>query len=265
MKIAVTGKGGVGKTTLSALLAWECSSKGRQVIAIDANPDPNLAMALGIPVSEASKLKPIAELEALISERVEIEKGQKGVFKLNPRVDDIPDLYSIRIENIRLMVMGTVKKGGSGCLCPESTFLKSLLSNLILARSEVIIMDMEAGLEHLGRGTAKGVDAFLIVVDGGQRSYQTARAIKQMSKDIGVKHCYAVGSKTRSEVDRQELARQLTELSFVGFLDYDSGLEKADRLGLGVQQVSPVARKQASDLIERIEELIATRNNEKNS
>src|SRR4030042_538468 len=197
MKLAIAGKGGVGKTTLASLLAGVYSAEGKVVIASDADPDANLAMALGIPREEAQRITPIAELKDLIEERTGARPGgMGGFFKLNPKVDDIPERFSARKDNIRLLVMGSVKAGGGGCVCPESVLLKGLLSHLLLGRSEVVIMDMEAGLEHLGRGTAQGVDAFIIVVEPGKRSLQRAEAVQRLAKDLGVGQCYVVGSKT---------------------------------------------------------------------
>jgi len=182
MKLAITGKGGVGKTTTASLLARIYAAEGKQVIAIDANPDANLATALGISAEEAQRITPIVEMKDLIEERTGANKGSMGgFFKVNPKVDDIPEKFSIRKDGICLLIMGTVKKGGSGCLCPEGALLKSLLSHLVLGRSEVVIIDMDAGVENLGRGTAKGVDAFIIVAEPGQRSFQTARAIRKLA------------------------------------------------------------------------------------
>src|SRR4030043_512252 len=174
MKLAITGKGGVGKTTLTSLLARIYAAEGNKVIAIDANPDANLATALGINDDESRRITPIAALQELIQERTGAKSSSFGTFfKLNPKVDDIPERFSIRKDGIKLLVMGTVKKGGSGCLCPESALLRNLLNHLVLGRSEVVIMDMDAGVENLGRGTAKAVDAFIIVVEPGQRSFRS--------------------------------------------------------------------------------------------
>src|SRR4030043_321164 len=174
MKLAITGKGGVGKTTLTSLLAWIYSTEGNKVIAIDANPDANVAAALGFSMEEARRITPIAELQELIQERTGAKSGSFGTFfKLNPKVDDIPERFSIQKDSIKLLVMGTVKKGGGGGLCPEGALLKSLVSHLVLSRSEVVVMDMDAGVENLGRGAAKRVKAFSIEVNPGQRSFRS--------------------------------------------------------------------------------------------
>ena len=200
MKIAVSGKGGVGKTTLSSLLARYWARKGYRVLAVDADPDANLGSALGI---DTNGLTPIAKMEDLIYERTESKKGTVGgFFKMNPKVDDLPEALGREKDGVRLLVMGTVKKGGGGCICPESVLLKALINHLVLYEKDLVIMDMEAGIEHLGRGTAQGVDRLLIVVEPGQRSIETAEKVRQLTQDIGLKNISAVGSKVRN-VDQE--------------------------------------------------------------
>jgi len=260
MKLAITGKGGVGKTTLTSLLAWIYSTEGNKVIAIDANPDANLATALGISVDKARQITPIAELQELIQERTGAKPGSFGTFfKLNPKVDDIPERFSIQKNGIRLLVMGTVKKGGGGCLCPEGALLKSLVSHLILSRSEVVIMDMDAGVENVGRGTAKSVNAFIIVVEPGQRSFQTARAIRDLAKDLGVKKCYIVGSKTHDDDERQFIIDNLPDFDVLGFINYHPEIAKADRLGKSVFATAPAAVAEAENIKRKLEQTIPRR------
>jgi CO dehydrogenase maturation factor len=260
MKLAITGKGGVGKTTLTSLLAWIYSTRGSKVIAIDANPDANLAEALGFSVEESQKVTPIAEMRELIEERTGTKQGSVGAFfKLNPKVDDIPERFSIQKNGIKLLVMGTVKKGGGGCLCPEGALLKSLLSHLVLSRSEVVVMDMDAGVENLGRGTAKAVDAFIIVVEPGQRSFQTARAIQRLATDLGVKKCYIVGSKTRDEEERQFITNNLPDFEVLGFVNYHPEVARADRLGESVFKTAPDAVADANNIAKRLEEIVSRR------
>jgi len=254
MKLAVAGKGGVGKTTLVSLLAGVYSAEGKKVIAIDADPDANLAMALGISPEQARLITPIAELKDLIEERTGAKPGSVGAyFKLNPKVDDIPDRFSATRDNIRMLVMGSVKAGGGGCVCPKSVLLKSLLSHLLLDMSEVVIMDMEAGLEHLGRGTARGMDAFLIAVEPGKRSLETAEAIRALAKDIGIDKIYVVGSKTHNEADRKFIIDNLPGFEVIGFINYNPHIAEADRLGAGVFESAPEALEEARSIKEKLE------------
>ena len=255
MKLAITGKGGVGKTTLTSLLAWIYSKEGSTVIAIDANPDANLATALGISVEESRRITPIAELQELIQERTGAKPGNFGsFFKLNPKVDDIPERFSIQKNGIKLLVMGTVKRGGGGCLCPEGAMLKSLVSHLVLGRSDVVIMDMDAGVENLGRGTAKAVDAFIIVVEPGQRSFQTARAIQHLARDLGVKKCYIVGSKTHDENERKFIIDNMPDFEVLGFVNYHPELAEADRMGKGVFETAQAAVAEVKDIKKKLEQ-----------
>lgn len=227
MKIAISGKGGVGKTLLASFLSRIFAEAGYSVIAIDADSNPTLASALGIPHPE--KITPVSEMSALIEERTGAKKGQIGAyFKLNPRVDDIPEKYSARIDGIKLLVMGQVKRGGSGCYCPENVFIEALVSHLLLASNEVVIMDMEAGVEHLGRATAKSVDRLIVVVEPGRSSIEIASRIKQMASDIGITRLSVVGNKVRNQADKETIMSNLPGFEFLGFIPYDQALIEAD-------------------------------------
>ena len=255
MRLAIAGKGGVGKTTLASLLAMVYSAEGKRVIAIDADPDANLAGALGIPPEQARRITPISQLKDLIEERTGAKAGSFGAYlKLNPRVDDIPDRFSAHKGNIRLMVLGTVKGGGAGCICPESALLRSLMSHLLLERSEIIIMDMEAGLEHLARGTAAGVDAFIIVVEPGRRSLQTAESIQKLAKDLGIDKCYVVGCKTQNAADRLFITENMPGFEIIGFINYNPAIVQADRQGTGIYEAAPEAVLEARQIKERLEQ-----------
>ncbi len=231
MKIAISGKGGVGKTLLASLLSKTFAEAGYSVIAIDADPDANLASTLGFP--EADKITPISQMKELIAERTGTQPGQADIFfKLNPKVDDFPEKYSAKHDGIRLMVMGRVKKGGTGCYCSENTLLQALLAHLLLARNEVVILDMEAGIEHLGRGTAQAVDKLIVVVEPGRQSLETAHRISKLAQDIGLLSIAAVGNKIRSKSDREFLISSMPGFEFLGFIPYDQAIIDADLANL---------------------------------
>ena len=254
LKLAITGKGGVGKTTLCSLLARLYAAEGNTVLAIDANPDANLGTALGIPVEELSRITPIAQMKELVQERTGGKPGTiGGFFKLNPRVDDIPERFSIAKDGVRLLVMGTVKKGGSGCMCPESALLRSLVNHLLLRRSEVVILDMDAGVEHLGRGTAESVDAFISVVEPGRRSLDTAQAIKRLAQDIGIKKCYVVGNKVTSGADRQFIIENLPDFELLGFISYNPRIAEADRKGMSPFDIDAKVVSEVKVIKEKLE------------
>jgi len=226
MKIAITGKGGVGKTTLAGTLARLLAQDGMDVLAIDADPDMNLASALGIDEPPA----PLTKYEDLIDERA---GGPAGMFKLNPKVDDVVELFGVvGPDGVRMLVMGTVDSGGSGCMCPASSFLRALLRHVVLKESSVVIMDMEAGIEHLGRGTTRGIDLMIVVVEPGARSLETAERIKGLGTDIGIKKFAAVINKA----DEEELEAVGSRLEYMGIpvlgtIPYDRSLVKADLAG----------------------------------
>lgn len=251
MKIAISGKGGVGKTTFASLLARTLDKQGKSVLAIDADPDANLAAALGI--AEAYKIIPIAEMKELIFERTEAQPGTiGGFFKLNPRVDDLPDALSAKLGNIKLMRLGGVKKGGAGCICPESTLLKALVSHIVLCRDEVVIMDMEAGIEHLGRGTARAVDKLIVVVEPGRRSLDTAENIRRLATEIGITNVVIVGNKIRSPKDEAFLASNLADFEFIGFIPYQDTLIEADLDGVSPFDVDSPAKVIIEQIVEKL-------------
>jgi CO dehydrogenase maturation factor len=229
LKIAIGGKGGVGKTTVTALLARSLAADSRnKVIAIDADPVANLAAALGI--SEKTPITPISRLTELIAERTGAKPGTMGgFFALNPKVDDIPDRFSLERDRVRLLVMGTVQSGGSGCICPEATVLKALMNHLVLVRDDIVIMDMEAGVEHLGRATSAAVDALIIVVNPGARSRAAAETIRRLGRDIGIQRTLILGNRLRGEADEELIRSSLADFEILGFLPEDDEIVAADR------------------------------------
>ncbi|KXG43496.1 AAA family ATPase [Tepidibacillus infernus] len=252
MKIAVSGKGGVGKTSLSSLLAHIFAQEGKQVLAVDADPDANFGTALGFPQDILDKLTTIAEDKKLIKERTGAEPGKTGqVFSLNPRVSDIPEKYAVEHNGIKLMQMGNVVTGGAGCACPENSLLKQLLRHLVVKADDTVIVDMEAGLEHLGRGTAEGVDAFIVVVEPGQRSFQTARAVVKLAQDLGVTKVYAVANKVRSG-DEEIIKKSLDFIPILGIMPYDPEVISADLSGAGVFHSAPKSVEFGYKIYERL-------------
>ena len=239
MKIAVTGKGGVGKTTLSSVLSRLFAAEGRQVIAVDADPDANLASALGIPREEALKIRPIAELGELIEERTGAKPGSAGIYKLNPKVDDLPEGLGYKTDGITLLVMGKSKAASSGCYCPENVLLRRLLRHLVVERNEVVIVDMEAGIEHLTRGTADSVDAFIVVIEPGQRSIQTAGVVRDMARQLGVKNVFVVANKVRDEKDLAFIKNGIGDMGLSGYISFNNMIMEADIRGDSPFKYSP--------------------------
>ncbi len=251
MKIAISGKGGVGKTLLASLLAQAFAESGYSVLAIDADPDANLAATLGFPYPE--KIVPIAEMKDLIAERTETQPGRAGAyFKLNPKVDDLPEKYWQELDGIRLMVMGRIKRGGSGCYCPENVLLKAMMNHLLLTRNEVVIMDMEAGIEHLGRATARAVDKLIVVVEPGRRSLETAHTINGLAKDIGLQNIAIVGNKVRNQSDREFLISSLPGFEFLGFIPYDQAVVDADLANLSLLEASPQITNEMENIYQKL-------------
>jgi CO dehydrogenase maturation factor len=253
MKLAITGKGGVGKTTLTALLAQAYADLGRQVLAVDADPSPCLAGALGFPEELRAQLHPIAEMDALIEERTGAKPGTVGgFFTLNPRVDDIPERFSVLHRGVRLLEMGSVELGGSGCICPESAMLKTLFTHLLFRKDDVLLLDMYAGVEHLGRATVDFVDAMLIVVEPTRRSLGTAMQIKKLASDIGLTRLYMVGNKVRTEDETKFLNAETPGLPILGYLPADPAVQDADRLNIPVYDMVESLKTAARSIVEKL-------------
>lgn len=229
MKIAIAGKGGVGKTTLAALLCWALRDGGEQVLAVDADPDTNLGSVLGFPQAEGAI--PIVQMKELIDERMEVQKGNRTFFKLNPKIDDIPETFMQEHNGIKLIVMGTVKLAGSGCFCPESTFLKRLLHNIVLRQNEHIVVDFEAGLEHLGRGVASKFDHFIVVVEPTKLSLDTFSRIYPAAKDMGIKKIWAVANRIRGPRDVEFIQPFLGQAKLLGSISYSQACIEANQSG----------------------------------
>ncbi len=232
MKVAVSGKGGVGKTLVAGVLAEFLARKGFKVLAIDADPAPNLALTLGIPLDDANKIVPISENEELIESRTKTSFA--GVYRLSFTVDDIVEKFTVESPyGVNLLVMGTVRSAGQGCTCPANAMIRALLRHLLVARDEAVVMDMEAGVEHMGRGTTKHVDTMLIVADPGMKSLETAKRIYGLANEAGLKRVFLVGNKvasTRGEESIKEFAAR-SGIPLLELIPYDDILLKADMRG----------------------------------
>lgn len=257
MKIGVSGKGGSGKTMLAAFLARAFAQDGYSVLAVDADPNSNLAYALGM--AHPENITPLAAMGDLVEERTGARPGQIApYFKMNPRVDDLPDRYSIRDDGVKLMVMGSVKPSGSGCYCPEGALLQALVAHLLLRRDEVVILDMEAGIEHLTRGTTKGLDQFLVVVEPSQRSLLTARRVAELAAGIGVQRLAVVVNKVQSQNQRDFLAAELSDFEVLAWLLYDQDLADADMAGSPLVASSPRIMAEVAKVAAALEQAAET-------
>jgi CO dehydrogenase maturation factor len=265
MKIAISGKGGVGKSTLAAAISLILAERGTKVIAVDADPDANLAQALGISEADQSSIIPIARRAALIEERTGAKVSQYGqMFKINPRVSDIADSYAFNHRGVSLLVLGAIERGGGGCACAESILLKALVTDLVLFKGETLVMDMEAGVEHLGRATAKGVDEMVVVVEPGQRSMESARRIIRMSAEIGLPDPVFVINKAKGFGDEDFAVKGLAAAAeaegrsrpvVLGVIPYSDEIMGSDRDGTAViDSVGPEIRALFEEITSRIAE-----------
>jgi CO dehydrogenase maturation factor len=260
MKLAITGKGGVGKTTLTALMAQAYADAGRQVLAVDADPSPCLAGALGFPDELRAKLAPIAEMDALIEERTGAKPGTVGgFFTINPRVDDLPERFSVIHRGVKLLEMGSVDLGGSGCICPESAMLKTLFTHLLFRNDDILLLDMYAGVEHLGRATVDFVDAMIVVVEPTRRSLGTAAQIKKLANDIKLNRLYLVGNKVRNEDEAKFLEAETPGMPVLGFLPADLRVQEADRLGIPVYDHVPSLKDAAGKIVDKLADDLTSR------
>ena len=251
MKLAITGKGGVGKTTLSSTLARLYADEGRTVLAADVDPDANLGLALGRSQEEVDAIIPISKMRDLAKERTGASDDNR-FYKLNPYVADIPEKFAKTVNGVKLLVMGTVDVGGSGCVCPEHVMLKSILSSLTYRKNDVVIMDMEAGLEHLGRGTAMNMDQCVVVIEPGARSVQTYRNVKRLAADLGVKRVRVVANKIRDDKDEEFIRSASPAEDLLGCIHYNTEIMDADRNGKSPYDFSPAAIEE----IRKIKEIL---------
>lgn len=232
MKIAVSGKGGVGKTLVAGGLAYSFASKGLKTIAIDADPSPNLALTLGLPLEEARNIMPISENKELIESKT--GTGYSGVYRLSFTVNDIVRDFSVKTPfGVNLIVMGTVRSVGSGCTCPANAVVRALLRHLVVERNEVVILDMEAGVEHLGRGTAQHVGTMLVVADANMKSLETAKRIHDLAASSGIKQVFLVGNKVGGKIQKENIRKfaEKNGLEILDFVPFDQNVVDAEMLG----------------------------------
>jgi len=261
LKIAISGKGGVGKSTLAGTLARLYAADGRRVLAIDADPDANLASALGLPNDLRQTVHTISEERQLIEARTGAKVREFGqIFTINPDVSGIAEQYATHHAGVDLLVLGAAQRAGSGCACPESVLLKSLVRELVLRRDEVVILDMEAGIEHLGRGTAMGVDVMIAVVEPGQRSVETAHRVREMAAGIGItRFALVINKSTAPADDRAWMAEEFGDETILGTVPFDPRIALADRtqrslLDLGDEEVLKPYREIQQALVKRYED-----------
>lgn len=249
MKLAVSGKGGVGKSTCIALMARVLRDYGYKVLAVDADPDMNLAGIMGVPNSDS--LTPISQFKELIAERTGTTVNQPApLFTMNPKVDDIPDQYCIEHEGVKFMAMGTISRGGGGCACPINTFLKQLLAHMVLARDEAVLLDMEAGIEHLGRGTAMGVDRLAVIVEPSRASIETAHRVRDLATDIGIRHIQVIGNKTRSLAERNFIKDHIKDIEIAGYIDDSEEIRSMNTNGQAALDIAGTPLEQLKEIIE---------------
>ena len=236
MKIAVAGKGGIGKTFISGTLSRILAKKGYEVLVVDADPNINTSSSIGIPSDVAVSIVPLSDNEALIQEKTGVTPGRSygQMFRLTPKVSDIVDSFGVvGPDGVKLLIMGTVKGGNTGCMCPSNALLRILIQHMLIQRDEILIMDMVAGLEHLGRGTARRMDAMLIVVEPRMKSVDTARRIKKLAAEIEISEVLAVPNKVNTPEEKQFIVAQmaLLEIPIATTIPYDENISKADMYG----------------------------------
>jgi CO dehydrogenase maturation factor len=255
MKIAIGGKGGVGKTTVCSVWAQLFADEGHDVLAIDADPSLSLGAAFGLPAERSPR--PLIEMKDLIAERTGTRKDAVGAyFRLNPTVSDLPEEHWLKVGNVKLLVLGAVTRAGGGCACPEGAFLKSLLAHTILQRDELVLVDLAAGVEFLGRASVQGIDAFVVVVEPGSRSIETGGNIAAMARDLGIGTVGAIANKVTEPAQLDVIRSKLGDTPLLGAVTYSKSIQEADLQRAPVIQADAAAVQELNKARQRLVELV---------
>ncbi len=246
MKIAVSGKGGVGKTTVSANLARLLYNKGLSVYAVDADPDSSLGLALGINEKVLAEIRPVIEMREFIGSIA----GDGAMYTLNPKVNDLADKFSVDINGIKFLRMGGIKQGGSDCYCRENTFLKGIVNSLLLDTRDVVILDMGAGIEHLTRGTSRGVDIMIIVTEPSKSSVQTARIVEKLARDLEVRMIKFIANKVRTDREETFIKENFPGDELLGIIHFDEVITEHS-MGLSVN-IDEIDNKEIESILKKI-------------
>jgi CO dehydrogenase maturation factor len=256
-KIAIGGKGGVGKTTVSAIWAQLFAQDGFDVLAIDADPDTNLCSAFGVPADQSPE--PLIRMKDLIAERTGTTKDSVGVyFTLNPKVSDLPEQYWLKTNGVKVLVLGGITRAGGGCACPEGAFLKSLLTHTILQREELVLVDLAAGVEFMGRASVQGTDALVLVVEPGARSIETAKNMANMARKLGIQHVGVIANKVTENVQMDTIKSELGDVTILGTLKYSRSLQEADMRRAPVFGADPEITEELKRAKDRVTDLLET-------
>ena len=257
VKIAIGGKGGVGKTTVCAVWAQLFAEEGFDVLAIDADPNTNLALAFGITSEQTGE--PLIKMKQLIAERTGTQKGAVGAyFKLNPKVSDLPEKYWVEASGVKLLVLGGITQAGAGCACPEGAFLKAMVGHTILGRQEIVLVDLAAGVEFMGRASIQGIDALVVVTEPGGRSIETAKTIARMGEELGIKHVAAIANKITDMSQIETIKSQLT-IPILANINYNPAVQEADLRNTPVFEASGELVNQLRDAKNKLTSIIQTR------
>jgi CO dehydrogenase maturation factor len=257
MKVAVSGKGGVGKTLVAGGLARGFAERSLKTIAIDADSSPNLGLTLGLTAEETRKILPISENKQLVESKT--STGYSHVYNLNFSVDDIVRDYSVPTPlGPNLIVMGTVRSMGAGCMCAPTAVIRALLRHLVVETNEAVVLDLEAGVEHIGRGTARQVDDLLIIADSNMKSLEIAKHIHDLASAAGMKHLHLIGNRVMNDTQKQAIqtfADQNT-INVLAYVPWDQKVIESDMLG-----VTPLSNRESEAVksIDKICELLMNR------